>query len=55
MPTIGKTQKPAGVDKSSPQKPLGKRKMESRNVNIKSSLIIDNCQYKGNAVLNANK
>ena len=53
MPIEGKTQKPAGVDKSSPQKPLGKRKMESRNVNIKPSLSIDNCPYKGNPALNA--
>ncbi len=55
MPAYGEKQKPAGVDKSSPQKQLGKRKMESRNVNIKPSLIIDNCPYNGNAVLNANK
>ena len=53
MPTYGEKQKPAGVNKSPMQKPLGKRVMESRNTNIKSSLSIDNCAYKGNAVLNA--
>jgi len=53
MPTQGEQQKPAGVNKSPNQKPLGKRVMESRNTNIKSTLSIDNCPYKGNAVLNA--
>jgi len=55
MPTIGKSQKPAGVDKSPQQKPLGKRYMESRNMDIETNLVIDNIPYKGNAVLNANK
>ena len=55
MPTYGAKQNPAGVNKSPMQKPLGKRVMESKNVNIKPSLIIDNITYKGNAVLNANK
>ena len=55
MPTYGEKQKPAGVNKSPMQKPLGKRVMESKNVNIKSSLTIDNIPYEGNAVLNANK
>ena len=53
MPTYGEKQKPAGVNKSPMQKPLGKRTMESRNVNIKPSLSIDNCPYKGNPALNA--
>ncbi|MBC8436715.1 hypothetical protein H8D85_00160 [bacterium] len=53
MPNYGEQQKPAGVNKSPMQKPLGKRVMESRNSTIKSSLSIDNCPYKGNAVLNA--
>ena len=53
MPTYGEQQKPAGVNKSPMQKPLGKRVMDSRNVNIQPSLSIDNCPYKGNAVLNA--
>ena len=51
MPTYGEQQKPAGVNKSPMQKPLGKRVMESRNTNIKSSLSIDNCPYKGNPAL----
>jgi hypothetical protein len=55
MPTYGETQKPAGVDKSPANKPLGKRVMESRSRLIKPSLSIDNCPYKGNPVLNANK
>ena len=55
MPTYGETQQPAGVDKSPANKPLGRRTMDSRNVNIETSLIIDNVPYKGNAVLNANK
>ena len=55
MPIYGKAQQPAGVDKSPAQKPLGKRTMESRDVNIEPSLSIDNVPYKGNAVLNANK
>ena len=55
MPTYGEQQKPAGVDKSPAQKPLGKRVMECRNETIESTLSIDNIPYKGNAVLNANK
>ena len=53
MPTYGEKQKPAGVNKSPMQKPLGKRVMDSRNVNIEPSLSIDNCPYKGNPALNA--
>ena len=55
MPSYGETQQPAGVDKSPAMKPLGKRTMESRNRLVKSSLSIDNCPYKGNAAINANK
>ena len=55
MPTYGQEQKAAGVDKSPPKKPLGRRTMDSRNINIETSLIIDDIPYKGNAVLNANK
>ena len=51
MPTYGEKQKPAGINKSPMQKPLGKRTMESRNTNIKPSLSIDNIPYKGNANL----
>tara|TARA_R110000824_G_scaffold343672_1_gene530312 strand:- start:91 stop:261 length:171 start_codon:yes stop_codon:yes gene_type:complete len=55
MPTYGEAQKPAGVDKSPAKKPLGRRKMQSRQTNVESTLSIDNCPYKGNPVLNANK
>ena len=55
MPTYGEQQKPAGVNKSPAQKPLGKRVMESRNETIESTLSIDNVPYKGNAALNAQK
>jgi hypothetical protein len=55
MPTYGEKQKPAGVDKSPKNKPLGTRYMESRQTNIETTLEIDNCPYKGNAVHNAQK
>ena len=55
MPSYGEAQRPAGVDKSPAIKPLGKRTMESRDRLVKSTLSIDNCPYKGNAAINANK
>ena len=55
MPSIGEYQKPAGVDISPAQKPLGKRVMVSQDSTIKYTLEIDNCTYKGNPVMNANK
>ena len=55
MPSYGQNQKPAGVDTTPPAKHLGTRAMDSRNRMIKTSLKIENCTYKGNAVLNANK
>lgn len=56
MPSIGEYQKPAGVDKSPAKKPLGTRIMKSNNSTITPTLGgISNCEYKGNAVLNANK
>ena len=55
MPSYGEKQQPAGKDISPAIKPLGKRTMQSRNSTIKSSLSVDNCMYKGNAVLNAQK
>jgi hypothetical protein len=55
MPSYGEKQQPAGKNISPAMKPLGKRTMESRNSTIKSSLSVDNCVYKGNAVLNAQK
>jgi len=55
MPSYGEEQRPAGIDKSPAMKPLGKRTMESRNRLIRSTLVIDNCEYKGNAAINGNK
>ena len=55
MPTEGKKQKPAGKKLTSYCKPVGTRKMESRNKMIKSNLRIDPVPYDGNAVLNAMK
>ena len=55
MPTYGEQQRPAGVDKSPANKPLGKRVMTSRNRLIRPTLSIDNVPYKGNAALNANE
>jgi hypothetical protein len=55
MPSYGEKQQPAGKNISPAMKPLGKRTMNSRSTTIKSSLSIDNCTYKGNAVLNAQK
>tara|TARA_R100001509_G_C4712065_1_gene163666 strand:- start:355 stop:522 length:168 start_codon:yes stop_codon:yes gene_type:complete len=55
MPTYGEKQIPAGVDKSPVIKPLGTREMESRQTNVETTLRIDNCPYKGNAALNANR
>ncbi len=46
---------PAGIDKSPAMKPLGKRTMKSKDATIAPGLTIDNCMYKGNAALNANK
>lgn len=45
----------SGKDISPKQKPLGERKMVSKDETIRTTLKIDNCEYKGNAVLNANK
>jgi len=55
MPTQGEQQRPAGVNKSPMQKPLGKRVVVSKQSNIQSGLSIDNCPYKGNAALNAQR
>ena len=54
MPEQGKTQMPAGVNKSPEFVNVGTRRMVSRNMMIKSNLSIDNVPYEGNAVLNAN-
>ncbi len=55
MPSNGEKQMPAGVDKSPPMKPLGKRTVKSKDATIAPGLTIDKCMYKGNAALNANK
>jgi hypothetical protein len=49
-------QQPAGKKLKCGQKPLGTRTMVSNNSTIMPTLKkIDNIEYKGNAVLNANK
>lgn len=55
MPNYGEKQMPAGVVRNIAKPILNKRVMVSRNACIDSSLAIDNCTYKGNAVLNANR
>ena len=55
MPSYGEKQMPAGVVRNIAKPILGKRTMVSRNSCIDSSLGIDNCSYRGNAVLNANR
>jgi hypothetical protein len=55
MPSRNEYQKPAGVEKPCRCGHVGTRRMVSKNMNIKTSLIIDEPIYKGNAVLNANK
>ncbi len=55
MPSQGETQKSAGIDLTKPAKKKGTRYMVSKDMTIVSNLQIDNCEYKGNAVLNANK
>tara|TARA_X000001388_G_C2206983_1_gene113496 strand:- start:762 stop:917 length:156 start_codon:yes stop_codon:yes gene_type:complete len=49
-------QNPAGKKIKCGQKPLGTRVMVSNNMTVIPTLKhIDNIEYKGNAVLNANK
>ena len=59
MPSYGEKQKSAGVmldcNNKTRNKIVGERKMVSKDMTIKTTLRIDNCEYKGNAVLNANK
>ncbi len=58
MPSYGEKQVPAGMKKNcNPNyfKPAGTRSMESRLTNVKTGLKIENIEYKGNAVLRANK
>lgn len=55
MPNRGEYQKPAGVELNGAKPILGSRTMRSKNANIAPALTINNCTYKGNAVLNANR
>lgn len=58
MPSEGYKQIPAGRKKMcNPNyyKPMGTRTMKSRDKNIEMDLEIERLEYKGNAVLNANK
>tara|TARA_R100000231_G_scaffold130034_1_gene101600 strand:- start:607 stop:774 length:168 start_codon:yes stop_codon:yes gene_type:complete len=54
MPEQGKKQMPAGVDKSPKFVNVGERTMLSANAMMKLGFSIKNCDYKGNATLNAN-
>ena len=58
MPSEGYKQIPACKKKNcNPNyfKPMGTRSMESRMTNVKVDLKVENLEYKGNAVLRANK
>jgi len=57
MPSLGRFQQPAGVDKSPVKKPYaGIKRMESRDSTIRTSLVIDNnCTCDGNPVLKAQR
>jgi|TARA_E500000305_G_scaffold440_1_gene355 hypothetical protein len=58
MPSYGEKQMPAGRKKMcNPNyyKPIGTRTMKSRDKTIVTDLEIERLEYKGNAVLNANK
>jgi len=57
MPSIGETQKSAGVKLKTPDrcKRVEKRTMKSRNSTIAPAFTIDNITYKGNANLLANR
>ena len=54
MPSYGEKQKPAGKKLNSGKPIVGTRVMKSNNSTIKPTLGgISNCEYKGNATLNA--
>ena len=56
MPSYGEKQIPAGKECRPCLGPLaGERSMKSRDMSIRTSLKIDNIDYKGNAALRANK
>jgi hypothetical protein len=46
---------PAGVVRNIAKPILSSRTMRSKNGTIMPAMTINNCTYKGNAVLNANK
>ena len=56
MPSYGEKQKSAGIELPCGCGKLGTRTMRSNNYTVMPTLRkIDNIEYKGNAVLNANK
>ena len=56
MPSYGEKQRPAGYAKPCGcGKPAGVRSMISSNKNVDTGLSIDSPEYKGNAVLNAQR
>jgi len=55
MPSYGEKQMPAGIVRSIAKPILGSRTMKSKDGTIIPAMTVDNCTYKGNAVLNANK
>ena len=56
MPSYGENQKSAGIKLPCGCKPVGTRTMRTNNTTVMPTLRkIDNIEYKGNAVLNANK
>ena len=58
MPSYGEKQIPAGKKKNcNPNyfKPMGTRSMESRMTTEKTDLKVENIEYKGNAVLRADR
>ena len=56
MPSYGMKQKPAGKDCGCDSEPMpGEREMKAQDTNIITNLKFDNIEYKGNAVLRANR
>tara|TARA_R100000951_G_scaffold115387_1_gene123321 strand:+ start:1473 stop:1640 length:168 start_codon:yes stop_codon:yes gene_type:complete len=55
MPSYGEKQIPAGVVRNIAKPILSSRTMKSKNGTIMPAMTIDNCTYKGNAALNANR
>ena len=56
MPSYGMKQKPAGKDCGCKGEPMpGDREMKSQDTTIITNLKFDNIEYKGNAVLRANR